>query len=250
MGGTVGRQQRKVHLLGIRRGGVLVASVLPAVRRRPRRRPGCPASSRKASSRRECPDRAEPASARVVLLTRGCRHGRPRCPAGSVRSPCGPRRGTPASRSPSPPSARDDSCYVIPVPTRRSRRPSSAVDLDLFDVAMLAHEGCTADGGAPPVIVQYQQADRVRAQPPRDGPGGTGRVLDGVGAMAIDPTPAQRARLSASLTDPAAGRATRPGSPAASSGSGWTAKSRPRSTSASRGSARRRCGRPGSTGPA
>lgn len=178
---------------------VLVASVLPAA---PAAAAPPTSQQQKGQQQAGVAGSGQAASARVVLLTGDV--------ATVTTLPGGQRTVTvqPAPRDSGKPVtfttvARDDSYYVIPSDATQLVA-SSAVDLDLFDVAMLAREGYTADGSAPPVIVQYQGGPAASALSRRAADlAGTGRVLDSIDAVAIDPTPDQRAQLWASLTDPA-----------------------------------------------
>lgn len=99
--------------------------------------------------------------------------------------------------------SRGESYYVIPSDATQLVA-SSAVDLDLFDVATLARDGYTEDGSGPPVIVRYRgaPAESVLSSRAQRLPG-SGRVLDSIDAVAVDPTADERAELWASLTDPA-----------------------------------------------
>jgi subtilisin family serine protease len=176
----------------------LVAAALPA----------SPAAASPLASSTNVPDQPRAAAvasgpegtARVVLLT------------GDVVTvttlPGGQRTVTvePAARDSGKPVtfstvAQGDSYYVIPSDAAQLVA-SSAVDIDLFDVATLAREGYPSDS-APPVIVQYRGApaesllNRRAASLPGDR-----RVLDSIDAVAVDPTPRERAELWASLTEP------------------------------------------------
>ena len=127
---------------------------------------------------------------------------------------------------------------------------SGAVDADLFDVEELLAAGYGDAANGLPLIVRYQGPAAMRARPLTAAPPTLGRLASIGGARAAGRQGhlgGRGPRCAAPAAAGPAGAGARPGSAAASSGSGWTGGSRPRWTTACRRSARPRPGRPAAT---